>query len=108
MRTIFPSPEVIHGHRPPVPVARKTSCEPIFSTQTANSLAMIIITRPDATEEQIQHIVSRVADWGLRAEVSRGEMRVVNWRDRSGRQDPTETAGGVSGCGIGHAGLEAI
>lgn len=38
---------------------------------------MIIITRPDATEEQIQHIVSRIADWGLRAEVSRGEMRVV-------------------------------
>jgi 3-deoxy-7-phosphoheptulonate synthase len=38
---------------------------------------MIIITRPDASEEQIQHIVSRIADWGLRAEVSRGEMRVV-------------------------------
>ena len=77
MRTISPSPEVIHGHRPPAAAARKTSCEPIFSTQTANSLAMIIITRPDATEEQIQHIVSRIADWGLRAEVSRGEMRVV-------------------------------
>src|SRR5258707_1761085 len=77
MRTISPSPEVIHGHRPPVPAARKTSCEPSFSTQTANSLAMIIITRPDATEEQIQHIVSRIADWGLRAEVSRGVMRVV-------------------------------
>jgi len=77
MRTIFPSPEVAPGHRPPLSAPRKTSCEPIFSTQTANSLAMIIITRPDATEEQIQHIVSRIADWGLRAEVSRGEMRVV-------------------------------
>src|ERR1700731_3896410 len=77
MRTVFPSPEVTPGDRPPLSARRKTSCEPIFSTQTANSLAMIIITRPDATEEQIQHIVSRIADWGLRAEVSRGEMRVV-------------------------------
>src|SRR5258708_16460589 len=77
MRTISPSPEVFYGHRPPGPATRKTSCEPIFSTQTANSLAMIIITRPDATEAQIQHIVSRVADWGLPAEVSRGEMRAV-------------------------------
>jgi 3-deoxy-7-phosphoheptulonate synthase len=77
MRTILPSPELSHSHRPPLPAARKTSCEPTFSNQTANSLAMIIITRPDATEDQIQHIVSRIADWGLRAEVSRGEMRVV-------------------------------
>ena len=38
---------------------------------------MIIVTRPDATEEQIQHIVSRIQNWGLKAEVSRGEMRVV-------------------------------
>src|SRR3981081_1677511 len=77
MRTIFPSPEVAPGHSPPLSAPLKTSCEPIFSTQTANSLAMIIITRPDATEEQIQHIVSRIADWGLRAEVSRGVMGVV-------------------------------
>ncbi len=77
MRTVFPSPEVAPDRSPPSSARCKTSCEPIFSTQTANSLAMIIITRPDATEEQIQHIVSRIADWGLRAEVSRGEMRVV-------------------------------
>jgi 3-deoxy-7-phosphoheptulonate synthase len=38
---------------------------------------MIIITRPDATEDQIDHIVSRIKAWGLRAEVSRGELRVV-------------------------------
>ncbi|HZC36085.1 MAG TPA: 3-deoxy-7-phosphoheptulonate synthase [Chthoniobacterales bacterium] len=77
MRTIFPFPEATRVEKPRLPTARKTSCEPINSAQTANSLAMIIITRPDATEEQIQHIVSRIADWGLRAEVSRGEMRVV-------------------------------
>jgi 3-deoxy-7-phosphoheptulonate synthase len=44
---------------------------------TPNSLAMIIVTRPDATEEQIDHIVARIRSWGLKAEVSRGEMRVV-------------------------------
>jgi 3-deoxy-7-phosphoheptulonate synthase len=38
---------------------------------------MIIITRPDATEEQIDHIVSRIRNWGLKSEVSRGEHRVV-------------------------------
>ena len=38
---------------------------------------MIIITRPDATEEQIDHIVARIRSWGLKTEVSRGEMRVV-------------------------------
>jgi 3-deoxy-7-phosphoheptulonate synthase len=44
---------------------------------TPNSLAMIIVTRPDATEEQIDHIAARIRSWGLKAEVSRGEMRVV-------------------------------
>jgi len=38
---------------------------------------MIIITRPDATEEQIEHIVTRIHRWGLKTEVSRGELRVV-------------------------------
>jgi 3-deoxy-7-phosphoheptulonate synthase len=38
---------------------------------------MIIITRPDVTEEQIDHIVSRINTWGLKTEVSRGELRVV-------------------------------
>ncbi len=38
---------------------------------------MIIVTRPDATEAQIDRIVSRIHSWGLKAEVSRGAMRVV-------------------------------
>jgi 3-deoxy-7-phosphoheptulonate synthase len=38
---------------------------------------MIIVTKPDATEEQIQHIVERIKEWGLKAEVSRGAVRVV-------------------------------
>ena len=38
---------------------------------------MIIVTKPDATEDQIQHIVDRIKEWGLRPEVSRGSARVV-------------------------------
>lgn len=38
---------------------------------------MIIVTKPDATEEQIQHIIDRVNEWGLKTEVSRGAVRVV-------------------------------
>ena len=38
---------------------------------------MIIVTKPGASEEQIQHIVARIKEWGLRPEVSRGAVRVV-------------------------------
>jgi 3-deoxy-7-phosphoheptulonate synthase len=38
---------------------------------------MIIVTKADATEDQIQHIVDRINEWGLRSEVSRGAHRVV-------------------------------
>ncbi|MDP9291616.1 MAG: 3-deoxy-7-phosphoheptulonate synthase [Verrucomicrobiota bacterium] len=38
---------------------------------------MIIVTKPDATEQQITHIVERIGEWGLKCEVSRGAMRVV-------------------------------
>jgi hypothetical protein len=33
---------------------------------------MIIIAKPNATEQQIDHVVERVTEWGLRCEVSRG------------------------------------
>ena len=46
-------------------------CAPFFR------LFMIIVTKPDASEEQIEHIVDRIKEWGLRAEVSRGALRVV-------------------------------
>ena len=36
---------------------------------------MIIVTTPDSTEEQIQHIIDRIREWGLKAEVSRGAIR---------------------------------
>jgi len=38
---------------------------------------VIIVTKPDATEEQIAHIVKRIKEWGLKAEISRGAVRVV-------------------------------
>lgn len=38
---------------------------------------MIIITKPNTTQPQIEHIVERIGEWGLRCEVSRGESRVV-------------------------------
>ena len=38
---------------------------------------MIIVTKPEASEEQIEHIIDRIKEWGLKAEVSRGALRVV-------------------------------
>lgn len=38
---------------------------------------MIIVTKPGTTPDQIQHIVERVEEWGLKTEVSHGAMRVV-------------------------------
>jgi len=38
---------------------------------------MIIITKPDVSEEQIQHIIERIGEYGLKAEISRGIHRVV-------------------------------
>ena len=38
---------------------------------------MIIVTKPGATEDQIEHILDRIKEWGLKAEVSRGAVRTV-------------------------------
>jgi 3-deoxy-7-phosphoheptulonate synthase len=57
--------------------SQKAICGRPAPQPTPNSIAMIIVTRPDATEEQIDHIVARIRSWGLKSEVSRGEMRVV-------------------------------
>ena len=38
---------------------------------------MIVITQPSATEEQIQRIVTRVREFGLEAQISRGASRVI-------------------------------
>ena len=38
---------------------------------------MIVITQPNATEQQIQRIVTRVREFGLEAQISRGASRVI-------------------------------
>src|SRR6187549_1212165 len=38
---------------------------------------MIIVTKPDATEEQLQHIEERISEWGLKTHISRGAVRTV-------------------------------
>jgi 3-deoxy-7-phosphoheptulonate synthase len=38
---------------------------------------MIIITQPNATEEQIERVVARVREYGLEAQISRGASRVI-------------------------------
>ncbi len=38
---------------------------------------MIIITQPNATEEQIERIVARVREFGLEAQINRGASRVI-------------------------------
>jgi 3-deoxy-7-phosphoheptulonate synthase len=38
---------------------------------------MIIITQPTVTDTQIDHIVARIEEYGLRSQVMRGETRVV-------------------------------
>ena len=38
---------------------------------------MIIITQPNATEDQIDRIVARVREFGLDAQINRGASRVI-------------------------------
>jgi 3-deoxy-7-phosphoheptulonate synthase len=40
-------------------------------------LAMIIVLRPDSTEEQIQHIEARIRELGFKPHLSRGEVRTI-------------------------------
>src|SRR4029434_6490555 len=38
---------------------------------------MIVITKANATEEQLQRIVTRIREFGLEAQISRGASRVI-------------------------------
>src|SRR5436853_2553528 len=38
---------------------------------------MIIVLRPGSTPEQIDHVVQRIAELGLKAHLSRGELRTI-------------------------------
>jgi 3-deoxy-7-phosphoheptulonate synthase len=59
---------------------------------------MIIVTRPDASAEQIDHIIDRVEEWGFKTDVSRGEHRTVIGvigDDRAIRENPLAAIPGV-------------
>src|SRR3990172_6737725 len=38
---------------------------------------MIIVVRPDATKEQVDHIIKKIKDFGLQAHVSKGTERTI-------------------------------
>src|SRR5579884_4534367 len=38
---------------------------------------MIIVLRPDSTEEQIEHVLDRIRDLGFKPHLSRGERRTI-------------------------------
>src|SRR5437016_13427670 len=38
---------------------------------------MIIVLRPDSTEEQIDHILERIQELGFKPHISRGEKRTI-------------------------------
>src|SRR5512146_498478 len=38
---------------------------------------MIIVVRPDATQEQVDHIIKKIKDLGLQAHVSKGMERTI-------------------------------
>jgi 3-deoxy-7-phosphoheptulonate synthase len=56
--------------------ARRGSLLSALATRYARSI-MIIVTKPDATNEQFEHILERIREWGLKAEISRGALRTV-------------------------------
>ena len=60
-----------------VEFARKNRVATPTSPATFAALVMIIVTKPGATEDQIEHILDRIKEWGLKAEVSRGAVRTV-------------------------------
>jgi 3-deoxy-7-phosphoheptulonate synthase len=68
---------------------------------------MIIVTKPDTTEEQLQHIVERIGEWGLKAQISRGAVRTVV--GSSGLRMPCgKTHRCHSWCGIGYSCFETV
>ena len=44
----------------------------LTSFSSSRERKMIVITQPNATEEQIQRIITRVREFGLEAQISRG------------------------------------
>ena len=50
---------------------------PSDAPQAPTPTAMIIVLRPDSTEEQIEHITARIRELGFKPHLSRGEKRTI-------------------------------
>jgi 3-deoxy-7-phosphoheptulonate synthase len=58
---------------------------------------MILVVKPDATQEQIDHIIQRVEELGFRPHVSRGEHRTIIGVIGDERKPQAETFGAIPG-----------
>ncbi|HJZ89223.1 MAG TPA: 3-deoxy-7-phosphoheptulonate synthase [Gemmataceae bacterium] len=58
---------------------------------------MILVVKPDATQEQIDHIIQRVEELGFRPHVSRGEQRTIIGVIGDERKPQVETFGAIPG-----------
>jgi 3-deoxy-7-phosphoheptulonate synthase len=58
---------------------------------------MILVIRPDATEQQIAHVIERIEELGYRPHVSRGEHRTIIGVIGDERKPQAETFGAIPG-----------
>jgi 3-deoxy-7-phosphoheptulonate synthase len=58
---------------------------------------MILVVKPDATQEQIDHIIQRVEELGFRPHLSRGEQRTIIGVIGDERKPQAETFGAIPG-----------
>lgn len=58
---------------------------------------MILVIKPDATEQQIQHIIERIEELGYQPHVSRGEHRTIIGVIGDERKPQVETFGAIPG-----------
>ena len=58
---------------------------------------MILVLRPEATTEQIEHVIERITDLGYKAHVSRGELRTIIGVIGDEAKPQIETFGAIPG-----------
>lgn len=58
---------------------------------------MILVLKPDATPEQIDHIIQRIEELGFKPHVSRGEQRTIIGVIGDERKPQVETLGAIPG-----------
>ncbi len=63
---------------------------------------MILVVKPDASPDQIDHIIKRVEELGFRTNVSRGELRTVIGVIGDERKPQAETFGAIPGVEAVH------